>query len=109
MSAPCDPARTPPSRTLATAAVLLIAATLATVSAPAYGAAPPKTCATLTAAAHDACTEPSPSPAAYPEPSAIPSTTACPGEPECAVSALQLSDLEVWRREEGWWVGEYTL
>jgi hypothetical protein len=61
------------------------------------------------AAAHDACTEPSPSPAAYPEPSAIPSTTACPGEPECAVSALQLSDLEVWRREEGWWVGEYTL
>lgn len=27
----------------------------------------------------------------------------------CNPSCLKLSDLEVWRREQGWWVGNYTL
>ena len=27
----------------------------------------------------------------------------------CNASAVQLDDFEVWRREEGYWIGEYTL
>ena len=29
--------------------------------------------------------------------------------PQCALENVDLNEFEAWRREAGWWVGEYTL